>query len=283
MIKIGFIDYFMDNYHAKNYPAWIQDYSNGKMKVTCAYALSDRADGGLTNAQWSEKYNIPMLNSVNDVIEQSDCIMVLSPSNPQMHETLSEEALKSGKCVYVDKAFAQDAETAKRMFSLADKWGTPCCSSSSLAFAYSYENIDKSKIKTISSKGPGSFDVYAIHQFEPVIALMGSRPVRVMAIGNDKFPSFIIEFEDGKTAKTEQFDSAPFEMYIGYDDGSSDFIKAEEDIFKGFILKLIEYFESGKLVAQHNQTLAVISVLDAAKEAMQKPFVWVDVTDSEKY
>lgn len=277
MKKIGFIDYFMDNYHAKNYPGWIHEYSGGSMEVVCAYALSDRTDGGLTNAQWSEKYNIPLLQSAKEVIDLCDCIMVLSPSNPQMHEELSREAVMSGKPVYIDKAFAQDLDTAKRIFKLADESGTPCCSSSSLAFVPAYENIKRDHICNISSKGPGSFEIYTIHQFEPVVAIMEKRPVRIMATGDKAFPSFLIEFEDGKIARTEQFDSAEFEMYVGYDDGTSDFIKAEEDIFKGFILKVIEYFESGKLVAEHNQTLAVIALLDAAKEAREKPFVWIDV------
>lgn len=279
MIKIGLIDYFLNNYHARNYPAWIHDYSNGRLGVTCAYASSDCTDGGMTNIEWSRKYGIPLLTSAEDVISQSDCIMVLSPSHPEMHDELCTLALKSGKRVYVDKAFAPDLDTAKRMFDMAEKYGTPCCSSSALAFVTAYESIKRDKIQVISSKGGGSFEVYAIHQFEPVVAMMGGKTVRVMSVGDMYFPSFIIEFDDGRIARTEQFAAADFEMYVGYNNGTAEFVRVEEDIFKGFIMRVIEFFETGRLVAEHQQTLAVIALLDAAQKAMENPFSWVNISN----
>ncbi len=280
MIKIGFIDYFLNNYHAKNYPAWIREYSGGDMEVSCAWASAECPnEGGMTNAEWSETYGIPLLDSPEAVIEACDCIMVLSPSHPKEHEALSQAALRSGKRVYVDKAFAPDVEAAKRMFRLAEEFGTPCCSSSSLAFISAYEQIDRDKLQILSSKGAGSFEVYTIHQFEPVVAIMGGQPKRVMSTGAGLHPAFMIEFADGRIAKTEQFSTADFTMYAGYPDGSSDFVVAEPDIFKGFILRVIEYFKTGRLVAEREQTLAVIALLDAAKEALQNPFNWVTLPD----
>ena len=277
MKKIGFIDYFLDNYHANNYPAWIHDYSNGRLGVTCAYASYDRIDGGMTNREWSERYAIPLLSTAEEVVEQSDYIMVLSPSHPEVHENLCQAAFKSGKRVYVDKVFAPDLDTAKRMFDMAEIYGTPCCSSSSLAFVSSYESIKRNKIQVISSKGGGSFEVYAIHQFEPVVAMMGGKPVRVMSVGDTYFPSFIIEFDDGRIARTEQFATADFEICVGYADGNAELVRAEEDIFKGFIMRVIEFFETGHLVAEHHQTLAVIALIDAARKSQKNPFHWIDI------
>lgn len=277
MIKIGLIDYFLDNYHARNYPAWIQEYSNGRLSVTCAYASSDCTDGGMTNIEWSRKYGIPLLPFAEDVIAQSDCIMVLSPSYPEMHEELCRSALKSGKRVYVDKTFAPDLATAIRMFDLAEQFSTSCCSSSALAFVSAYEVIERERIQVISSKGGGSFEVYAIHQFEPIVAMMGGKPVRVMSVGDKYFPSFIIEFNDGRIAKTEQFASADFEMCVGYNNGTAELIRVEADIFKGFIMRVIEFFETGRLVAEPQQTLSVIALLDAAQKARENSFCWVDI------
>ena len=50
-------------------------------------------------------------------------------------------------------------------------------------------------------------------------------------------------------AKTEQFSAVPFEIYAGYTDGTSVSVQAEDDIFKQFIIRVIEFFEMGKLVA----------------------------------
>lgn len=278
MQKIGIIDFFLNNYHANNYPKWFGKYSKGEMAVTCAYALQDDPEGGLSNKKWSQMHNIPLVASIEEVIEQCDCLMVLAPSHPETHEELSRLALTCGKRVYIDKAFAPDLETAKRMFALAETYQTPCCSSSALAFVSEYEKIDRERIQVLSSKGGGSFEVYAIHQFEPIVALMGQKPVRIMSIGTALFPSFIIEFENGNLAKTEQFMNAPFEMYAGYTDGSHEVALVESDMFKNFIFRVIEFFKTGKPVAEPWQTMSVIGLLDGARQAQKEPFGWVRIS-----
>ena len=37
-MKVGFIDYFLDEWHANNYPEWIKDMSNGRYEVAYAWA-----------------------------------------------------------------------------------------------------------------------------------------------------------------------------------------------------------------------------------------------------
>ena len=69
MKKIGFIDYYLDEWHANNYPAFIAERSGGKYAVSSAYASID-APHGMTNAQWSEKYKIPLKSSIEEVIEE---------------------------------------------------------------------------------------------------------------------------------------------------------------------------------------------------------------------
>ena len=58
MKKIGFIDYFLDEWHANNYPAWIKEQSGGECVVTYAYAKIDSPLGGLTSAAWAEKHGV---------------------------------------------------------------------------------------------------------------------------------------------------------------------------------------------------------------------------------
>ena len=41
MFKIGFIDYYLDEWHANNYPAWIKKATNGEMQVTHAWGMTD--------------------------------------------------------------------------------------------------------------------------------------------------------------------------------------------------------------------------------------------------
>ena len=55
MIKVGFIDYYLDEWHANNYVHMLHDYSNGEVEAVYAWAEIDSPEGGLTTDAWCEK------------------------------------------------------------------------------------------------------------------------------------------------------------------------------------------------------------------------------------
>ena len=162
MRKIGFIDYFLDEWHANNYPAWIADPRNfGRYEIAYAWADADKP-GGLTTGEWCAKFRVARSASIDELIGKSDCVAVLSPDNPERHEALSELALRSGKPVYVDKTFAVTREAADRMFDLAEKYSTPMYSTSALRYAkelgWLRENgMAQADVQFASARGPGIF------------------------------------------------------------------------------------------------------------------------------
>ena len=96
MIKIGFIDFYLDEWHANNYPKMFKEASDGEVQVSCAYGMIDSPIGGLTNDAWCEKMGIPRAHTIEEVIAGSDALVVLSPDNCEMHETLCPLPLASG-------------------------------------------------------------------------------------------------------------------------------------------------------------------------------------------
>ena len=67
MKKIGFIDYYLDEWHANNYPEFIKNQGNGDFEVAYAWAKIDSPlPDGLTSKEWSETYNIPVLDMYNN-------------------------------------------------------------------------------------------------------------------------------------------------------------------------------------------------------------------------
>lgn len=99
MIKIGFIDFYLDEWHANNYPKWIQEQSELLgIPFKVAYAWEDHArEGGLSGKEWCAKFGVELLESREAVCEKSDVIVVLSPDNAEEHERLGREALMSGQ------------------------------------------------------------------------------------------------------------------------------------------------------------------------------------------
>jgi hypothetical protein len=278
MKKIGFIDYYLDEWHANKYPEWIEQASGGTMKVTYAFGMTD-APNGRDNATWCRDMGIELLPTIEAVVENSDYLVVLSPDHPEFHEELSLLPLQSGKPVFVDKTFAPDRLTAIKLFQLATKHGTPLYSSSALRFAPEYAEASGKEIDTLCSQGPGKYANYAVHQIEPIVALMGAGAQRVMSIGTTQTPALLIGFPHGRQATIHHIQGSPFTLALQYEDGHSARFAAEADFFAAFIGNLVQFFRTGISTVEPAETIAVITLIEYGLIAAQTPYQWIDLPD----
>ena len=109
MKKIGFVDYYISEWHANNYPAWIKEVCQkmgAQYQIAYAWAELDVSpEDNISTAEWCAKYGIERCMTLKELCEKSDCILVLAPSNPEKHLAYAEEVLKYGKRTYIDKTF----------------------------------------------------------------------------------------------------------------------------------------------------------------------------------
>jgi hypothetical protein len=274
-LKIGLIDYYLDEWHANNYPAMLHKASGGKMEAAYAYAMIDNPIGGRTTEAWCREMGIARIHTIEEIVEKSDALIVLSPDNCEMHETLCRLPLSSGKRTYVDKTFAPDGETARRIFAIAAKSNTPCYSTSALRFAAEYTGVDAPSIQAISAWGPGSFETYAIHQLEPVMMLMKARAKKVMASVRKGWTNLTVAFEDGRYATISCFEAgAPFSMNLCMENGNR-VVTVESDFFQAFINELCLFFDTGRIPVSHEETLSIMDVRGAGVQALKTPDLWV--------
>ena len=277
MIKIGFIDYFLDEWHANNYPKFIAQQFGDEFKVAYAYAEKDK-EGGLTTDEWCEKFGVERCNTIAEVVEKSDCIIVLSPDNPERHLDLCREPLASGKRVYVDKTFALTKDIAKEIVANGEANNTPFFSTSALRFSNELADVPREGICFISSRGPGRFDTYAIHQIEPIVVLMGSEVKRIMSVGSG-YETMVIEFSNGRRAVMSHYDwkGIDFEMVVNYEDGSIYKVPQMTGYFDNFINKLCTFFKTGETFADHAETISVMGIIEAGNKALANPGEWIEV------
>lgn len=278
MKKVGFIDYYLDEWHANNYPRWIKEHSKGEMEVAWAFGLIDSPIAGRrTNAQWSADMNIPLVGSIEELIEKSDYLVVLSPDNCEMHEQLCQLPLRSGKRTYVDKTFAPDGEIARRIFAIAEESGTPCYSTSALRFAEEYQPLLGKEYDAIAAWGPGDFETYSIHQLEPVMMLMQKQAEAVLFLPAQDAYTLLIRFEGSRTASlTGLKKGSPFALNVSGPEGSHLALQ-QSDSFSRFIPALVRFFETGVAPVSHQETLAIMNVRGAGLKAIQRPGEWVTV------
>ncbi len=280
--KIGFIDYFIDEWHANNYPQFIAESSLGdRFEVALAWDKVQK-EGLRSMDQWSKEMNIPKAASIEQVVEQCDYLVVLSPDNSEMHEELADLPLKSKKRVYIDKPFAPSLAAAKRLFEKADKYGTPLMSSSALRFGSELEAALKDmvageQVHFVATRGGGRFEVYVIHQLEMLVMALGVGAKRVMHCGNEQSNLMVIDYGDGRRGCVNLAMGMQFGMTINYGDSKLVEINTMNDFFPRFIDAMLVYFDTGKIVVPKEETLEIAALIEAGTDALKTPDQWVVV------
>ena len=285
MKKIGFIDYFLDEWHANHLPQWIQDAGKGEYQVCYAWGEMDK-EGRRSNAQWAAEMKIQLLDSIEEVVERSDYLVVLSPDNPERHEALCQIPLSSGKPCYVDKTFAPDAASARRMVELARKHHTPMFSSSALRFSTELKDLCLDGVRFASSRGPGSAVNYLIHHIEMLVLLMDAPATRLMSLGNENCYSYLLEFPPakGENCAEKRYaafqllgGASPFTLAIGYDGRKPVVIPECTNYFENFVVELLRFFDTGAAPVNPDDTVNIMGIISAAVRGMNCPGQWLSV------
>ena len=281
MKRIGFVDYYIDEWHANNYPTFIRQ-SAYKDAFEVALAWEETTPAGRRPLdEWCREQGVGKAESVEEVIEKCDCIVVLSPDNAERHEDLADLPLQSGKPVYIDKPIAPSLAAAKRLFDKAEQHGTPMMSSSALRYGSALANAIEDQIAGkpvhfVSTRGPGEWATYAIHQVEMLVMTLGTGATRVMDCGNDQVNLLAVDYPDGRRGLVEQIPEHTFQVSAQFG-GESLAINEMDDFFPRFIDAMLGFFQTGVSLVPKEETLEIAALLEAGADALRTPGTWVDV------
>lgn len=273
--RIGYVDFKLDNFHANVYLKLLREELKPRgWEVAKCWAM-DR-EGGL---KWSAEKGVAY---VNDVREMSDChgLMILAPSNPETHFELAKKVFPLGKPTYVDKTFAPDLRTARKIFELADKHRVPVITSSALRCAASLNRLvaelGRDRIRHMRAWGGGrSFEEYVIHPLEMVIAAMGPQVKEVMRLTDGRnHHELHLKFGGGRTGSVfvHNNGACPYQAMVTTDEKTAYVNAGSDPYFRDLAILILDFFESGKESIDRNETLALFKVMDAAfsKKAIGK-------------
>jgi len=280
MIKIGLIDYYFDNWHTNYYPGFLREVvkSDGcDADIVAAYAYHE-SPTELKNADWCKRQNIRLCGSARELIDSVDAVMVMAADNADWKAEVLQEALTCGKPIYVDKTFAPDPETGRRFFDTAKSHGTPIFSASAQRYCASlldYLQREKGSTRFMSTVGPHDLSNYAVHQFEPIVAVMGTGVQRVksFAVG-EKVTQLILDYGDGRLASFTQTPNPWAEFNFMVSDGERGERLDSSDFYHNTMRAILRFFETGIPPVPEAETMEILGLIAAAKEARQHPDEW---------
>ena len=269
MKKIGFVDYYISEWHANNYPKWIEEACKKlgvEYKIAYAWAELDVSPvDGVNTDEWCKKFGVERCKTLSELCEKSDFIVILAPSNPEKHLLYAETVLKYGKRTYIDKTFAPDVATCEKIFALGDEYGTPFFSSSALGYADELDVL--SNVTTVITTGGGSnLPEYIIHQAEMVVKKLGVGVSDVTAEWKGTQCFIDVKYQNGKRATMVYGKNMPFSIYMS--NGEKEVWKrADSPFFNNLIEDIVRFFGDGIKSFDGSRTREVIKLCEMAVAA----------------
>lgn len=274
MKYIGLVDYFIDEWHSNNYIVWINELCKEKgydFQVKYAWSETETFEGKLSTDEWCRQKNIEKCNSMEELCEKSDYVMILAPANPEKHLLYAKTVLKYGKRTYIDKTFAPNLTEANSIFNLGKEYSCDFFSTSALRFATELQEFESKKNISITGGGR-SFNEYIIHQIEMLVKLMGIGADEVKVSNNNADRTCTVKYKNGETAVLNYSPTNAFTV-------TADGIKKDvnSDYFKILLDNILIFFNNGTLPFESAQTLEVIAIRDALLNGETNPDKWVKI------
>ena len=264
MIKIGFVDYYLSEWHANNYPAWIAQVG-AELGVDCkvAYAWAEldvSPIDGVTTDEWCARHEAQKCSTIEALCEASDVIVILAPSNPETHLGYAKTVLKYGKRTYIDKTFAPDLKTALEIFEIAKQHGTPFFSTSALRYADELDSVPRPHSIFVTGGG-SNLPEYAIHLAEMVVKKLGigARCVEAELRGDGYF--FTVSYDDDRIATLMYAPKLPYNIYMSSPD-KQEWRAVKSQFFNGLINDMLNFFSTGEVSFNAAETLEVARLRD---------------------
>ncbi len=274
MKKIGFVDFYLSEWHANNYPAWIADICKEKgcsWKVAYAWAEANVSPkDGVDTAAWCRQFGAIACGSLRELCEKSDAIVILAPSDPEKHLPYAETVLRYGKPTYIDKTFAPDPATAKQIMALAEQYRTPMFSTSALRYADEFSVCPACR-QVCTTGGGSDIGEYLIHQIEMVVKLLGvgARQIKAERVGDQWM--FRVFYDDDRCAVITFGSGMPFTVYMNDGAKIRRWKQISSDYFRTLMAEILAFFENGKLPFPAEETLEAMRIREGALRAAKIP------------
>ncbi|NQZ70393.1 MAG: hypothetical protein HRT89_20255 [Lentisphaeria bacterium] len=265
--RIGYVDYSLDNFHSEVYlKHFREELKKRGFEVAGAWALEEKP-----SRIWAKANDVPYYDTPQALNEAVDFFMVLAPGNTETHLKLCQSIFPFKKTTYVDKTFAPDLKTAKRIFALADKHKVKMQTTSALR----YTNVQtfvceagRSNVRHMVAWGGGrSFGEYAIHPVELIVSCMGAKATRLMRRGTGKESQLLIDFSGNRTAVANVYIKAKtdFAATVTTKSETRHIEVDSSELFLDTASALLDLFESGKPNIPRAESLMVRRILDVAE------------------
>ena len=255
----------------------------GGYKVVAAYPFGskelkssfDRIAGYTENIK---TLGVKISSSIDELLKDVD-VVLLETNDGRLHLEQAIQVIKARKPFFIDKPVAASLQDAVAIYDAARKANVPVFSSSSLRYTAGAQEIAKGKIgkvfgadafspATLESTHPDLF-WYGIHGVEILFTLMGTGCKEVVRIYTPDTDMVIGTWDDGRIGTFRGTRNGKH-IYGGTAFGEKG--AASVGDYAGYnplLVQIIEFFRTGKVPVQAEETLEIYAFMEAAQVSRQ--------------
>lgn len=236
-----------------------------------------------------KKSGVEITSSISELLSKVDAVM-LETNDGRPHLKQALEVIAAKKILFIDKPIANSIKDAKAIFDAAKKNNTPVFSSSTLRFAKGPLEIQNGKIgKVIGAdvyspahleKTHIDFYWYGIHGVEMLLSIMGLGCESITRFYRDDMDVVVGTWKDGRLGTFRGLRTAKL-GYGGSAFGEKGITEISHDHSNDdILLRVIDFFETGKPPVSEAETLEVCAFIEAAqlsRDNGSKPVALADI------
>lgn len=293
-IKVGIIG--LDTSHSVEFPRRMNAPDcDARLKVpglratTCLRfpSIYQKEEGQDKRQKQLEDWGIKVTTDLNEAVKDCDALM-LEINNPSLHLQYFEKCASLGKPIFLDKPFAENLASGKKIVEIAKKNNTKFFTGSSLRFTPmiidACVKIPKPDFVTVfgsiggapdpSIKLPELLVWYGVHTFELLEKAMGKGAISVFTKQDEIGLVSIVQYPDKRRGIVEL--SNQVWLYGGFlrtkDNKAENFVievpymvhDAVTDILKA----TKKFFEGGSMPVDIEDSVEILAVQDAAARSL---------------
>ncbi len=238
----------------------------------------DRVEG--FTRQLRDQFGVEIVDSIDLLLEKVD-VVLLESVDGRKHLEQAEPVLKARKPVFIDKPVAGTLADAVRIFQLAEKYGTPCFSSSSLRYSPNIQGLKGDpkvgEIVGCATYGPCSLEEhhpdlfwYGVHGVESLFTVMGTGCVSVSRVQTEGTELVVGTWEGGRVGTFRGIRRGKAD-YGAVAFGSKGIVSVQG--YGGYEPLLVEigrFFRTGKAPVEAKETLEIFAFMEAADESKRR-------------
>lgn len=298
VLRVGIIG--LDTSHAPAFTKLLNDpnvapeLANCRIVVAYPHGSADIESSVSRIPRYTEEVGalgVEIVDSIDELIEKVDCVL-LETNDGRPHLEQAFPVLKAGKPVFIDKPISASLTDAYAIFMLAEHFGTPVFSSSSLRFSEGVQAIRGGSIGDVTgcdAYSPCSLEKthpdlfwYGIHGVELLFTAMGSGCATVTRTQTDGTDVVVGTWSDGRVGSFRGIRNGG-SGYGGTAFGTKGIASlGKYDGYRPLVVEIVKFFQSGEVPVEATETLDLYAFMEAADESKRQGGATVSVADVKR-